>query len=309
MSVMARTLLPVVLLSTASGVARAEIRTEFSGWVLGEGAPLNTIGGRAQPDGRADASLQLKAFDVSGTGIEYGAQLAQGSARPRETAAYLYTQASWGRVQLGDAPGATAQLLPRAARIGLGQVDGDQVFYGYSPARLAPLRLDDDASTRISYASPAFVGVQLAMSFAPRLGTYLVTPRGGRLARPRGARDLGEIALAGTRSLGAVEFKLGGAYVRSQPGDGWGFGAEASWGSWTLAGGFTHDRAHAAPNVGLSWAGGDVKLGTSWARDQDGRAVVAVGADWTVRPWLNLLADAVRQRERSLVLVAARGSF
>jgi hypothetical protein len=308
MSVMTRTLQAAFLLSTACGVAHAEIRTEFSGWVLGEGAPLKTGGGRAQPDGRLDGSLQLKAFDVSGTGIEYGAQLAQGSARPRETAAYGYAQAGWGRVQLGDAPGAMAQLLPRAARIGLGQVDGDQVFYGYSPARLAPLRLDDDASTRLSYASPAFVGVQLAASFAPRLGSYLITPRGGRLARPTGLRDVAELALNGTRSLGPVELKLGAGYAHAAERDGWGVGAEATWGGWTLAGGFTAD-GRDTPNVGLTWTSGAVRIGTSWARDQTGRAVVAIGTEWTVRPWLSLLADAVDQRERSLLLLAARGSF
>jgi hypothetical protein len=303
MSVMARTLPVVLLLSTAGGVARAEIRTEVSGWAIGEGAI-----GRAQPNNRFDGALQLKAFDIAGNGIEYGFYGAQGSARPRETAAYFYTQAGWGRIQLGDAPGAVAQLLPRAARVGLGQVDGDQVFYGYAPARLAPLRLDDDASTRISYASPAFVGVQLAASFAPRLGTYAITPRGGRLARPAGLRDLGEIALNGTRTVGSVEIKLGAGYAHAAERDGWGIGAEASWGSWTLAGGFTDD-SRTAPNIGLTWSGSAVKIGTSWARDQTGRRVVAVGGEWIVRPWLSLLADAVDQRERSLLLLAARGSF
>ncbi|GIL40765.1 hypothetical protein TMPK1_30020 [Rhodospirillales bacterium TMPK1] len=305
---MARTLPLVLFLSMSGGVARADIRTAFSGWVQAEGAPLKHDGGRAQPNGMFDGSLQLKAFDVSATGIEYGFYGAQGSARPRETAAYLYAQAGWGRIQLGDAPGAVAQVLPRAARVGLGQVDGDQGFYGYAPARLAPLRLDDDASTRISYVSPAFVGVQLAASFAPRLGTYAITPRGGRLARPQGLRDLGEIAVNGTRTLGSVELKLGAGYAHAVEHDGWAVGAEATWGAWSLAGGLTDD-TKVAPNVGLTWSGSAVKLGTSWARDLNGRRVVAIGADWAVRPWLNLLADAVDQRERSLLLLAARGSF
>lgn len=286
------------------GVARAEIRTEFSGWAIGEGAI-----GRANPDGRIDGALQLKAFDIAGNGIEYGAYLSQGSARPRETAAYAYAQAGWGRIQLGDAPGAVAQLLPRAARVGLGQVDGDQVFYGFAPARLAPLRLDDDASTRISYASPAFVGVQLAASFAPRVGTYLVTPRGGRLARPNGLHNVGEIALNGSRSFGPVELKLGAGYAHADERDGWSAGAEATWGSFTLGAGFTADTRD-APNVGLTWSvSSTVRLGASWARDQDGRTVVAAGLEWAVKPWLSLLADAAEQRERSLLLLAARTSF
>jgi hypothetical protein len=300
--------LSIVLLAAASPAparAQSELRTEFTGWVQATGA---TGAGRS---GRLDGNLQLRAFDYTATGIEYGLQLAEGSARPRENQAMLYMQAGWGRLQLGDQPGPTAALLPRAPRVGLGQVDGEGAFFGAGAGRVLPAALEDDVAPRLSYVSPAFVGVQLGLGLTARRGDpWIRAPRNkvqGRFPRPVAdggrSRSLGEAVLTGTRQIGETELRLGASYAGGAAGQDWGLGTDLAWKSWRIGGGWSPGN----PNVGLSWNEAPWGAALSYARSERGDTV-GVGASWAARRWLELNADLVHADDTRL-LVATRLSF
>lgn len=312
-----------------AAIALDDIRTDFSGWVLLEQARVG-----ARNEGRIDGSLALKLYDYSATGIEYGIDAAQGSARPRENRLTAYSQASWGRIQLGDATGPLARLLPRAPTVGLGQIDGDAAFFTGRPALLVPYNLDDDISTRLAYQSPAFLGVELGVAYAPRLGWSLIEPRSSRFPAPRATqRNAVEIALAGTKTIGAVELKAGAGYVRGQgigvhDLDAWSIGLQASWEGWVLGGGYVRDgksgqgqravdglapTSRGETNVGLAWKHERWGVAVSYAREElerrGAKERYGIGGTWQARPWLELMADAVRQEGRSLLLLATRLTF
>lgn len=116
------------------------------------------------------------------SGLEYGAVIElEGDTNVLESTdeTWVYVEGGWGRVQLGDNDGVSgfsagivagddgAALSAANVAAGTGGLDGDVVSDLFGITTYEPLGTED--ATKISYATPKFAGLNVAVSYAPNL--------------------------------------------------------------------------------------------------------------------------------------------
>lgn len=126
-------------------------------------------------DFQMESEIHVNAKGVTENGLEYGAKVQLRASTDDSLASdevTIWLESRWGRVELGDQDGAADVMAYYAPKIGWGQAvdsDADDWLDGSSKAQIGPKALDTADSTKISYFTPRFYGVQLGASYAPEL--------------------------------------------------------------------------------------------------------------------------------------------
>jgi predicted porin len=269
-------------------------------------------------DGEAHAQVQGQ----TETGVTYGGRLQLlPAAEARDNGSYVAVGWWWGQFRIGDYGGAAKELSISAPTVGLGQIDGDLDRFGGPSALIAPYKLDNDDSAKLTYLSPMIFGLRLGLSYTPVLtgGVAEIVP--APHAPGVGAhRNVGEFALSESRDFDDLTLTIGGAYVtgaaapnsQSRGLSGGSLGAKAAWNGFTLGAGFIYDGARTLPadprpghvlvddivsefNAGVTYTVARWNFGASWAHDRCDRAattdLAALGASYRIAPGLTVGAD------------------
>jgi hypothetical protein len=304
----------------------ADIDTSLGGFVkLQYGAFDASSPGSPDQGARLDGEAHLAIDGETDTGIAYGGRLQLlRAAKPRDNGSFLHVAWAWGEFRLGDYGGAAKELTLSAPTIGIGQIDGDLDRFGGPSALIAPYKLDNDDSTRLTYLSPAILGFRLGLSYAPELagGGVEAVPE----PRVNGAdrhRNVVEVALASARDIGdttvetSATWVTGGAEAASHLHDlsGAAAGVRVIWNDLTIGGGFVFDGARVLPvdprpghvqiesvtseiNAGATYAAGRWSFGVSWAHDErnamPSNDIWAAGAAYRLADGFSVAADILR---------------
>jgi hypothetical protein len=246
------------------------------------------------------------------------------AAKPRDNGTYVSAGWAWGEFRLGDYGGAVQELAISAPVVGVGQIDGDLDRFQGPSALIAPYALNDDDSTKLTYLSPAILGLRLGLSYTPELsgGGVEIVPEQHVPGIDR-HRNVVEIAVESSRDIGEVTVSTSAAYVGGAATDGshlhdlagGALGAKLTWNDLTIGGAFIHDGAATLPvdprpghvllagiiseiNFGLTYNLGRFGLGASWAHDyrhaRDSNDIWAAGAVYRISDGVTLAADLLR---------------
>ncbi len=320
------TIVAAIVIGAPRFAGAADIDASIGGFVKAQYGALDPATPGAPGQGAwLDGEAHLAIESETDTGIAYGGRLQLiRAAKPRDNGSYIHAGWAWGEFRLGDYGGAAKELTLSAPTVGIGQIDGDLDRFGGPSALIAPYKLDNDDSTRLTYLSPQILGFRLGASYAPELAGGGVEaspePRVGGIDRHR---NVAEIALASSRDIGDVTVQTsatwvtGGAVAGSHLHDldGAAIGTRLTWNDLTVGGGFVFDGAGAAPvdprpghvqiesvtrevNAGITYATGRWGFGASWAHD-DRKAlpandIWAAGAVYRVADGVSLAADLLR---------------
>jgi hypothetical protein len=243
---------------------------------------------------RLDGEAHLDLSGQTDTGVTYGARLQfPDDAKPRDNGAFVEAGWVWGEFRLGDYGGAAKELTVSAPTIGIGQIDGDFDRFGGPSTLIAPYKLDNDDSAKLTYLSPAVYGIRLGVSYTPELsaapGDFSLTRGVAPNARPR---NVTEVAINVSRDIGEATMTSGAAYVLGSAAagshlhdlSGFSTGTKIAWNGFTIGGGFVYDGAATLPfdprpghrsvesivdeiNFGATYETGRWGFGASWAHD------------------------------------------
>ncbi len=316
----------LVGLAIAPTASAADIDTSLGGFVklqfgaFDPGAPPHGADGA-----RIDGEAHLSVSGQTDTGITYGLRLQLlRAAKPRDDGTFIEAGWAWGEFRLGDYGGAAKELGVSAPTVGIGQIDGDFDRFGAPSTLLVPYKLDNDDSTRLTYLSPAILGLRLGLSFAPELAGGGIEPVPGRtLSGIDRHRDVTEIALQSARDIGDATVTVSGTYVAGAAAagshlhdlNGASAGVRVAWNAFTAGIGFVHDGAATLPvdprpghvgvetitdevNAGLTYDLGRWRLGASWAHDarasRPATDMASAGAVYRIVRGVSVAADLAR---------------
>lgn len=301
----------------------APIDTSLGGFVkLQLGAIGEPRADRETAQARLDGEVHLELSGQTDTGVAYGGRVQiVPAAKPRDNATFMQAGWAWGEVRLGAAGGAVRELSITAPTVGIGQIDGDLDRFGGPSTLMAPYALANDDSLRLTYVSPAVLGVRFGLSYAPELasGGYSAFPAGRADSIDR-HRNLVEAALSLSRDLGAVTVGLALTAVGGEAATGarlhdltgGSIGANLAWNGLTVGGAFIHDGGGTLPldprpghllvesvtdefQLGAAYAADRWKLGLSWAHDArrglPTNNVWGLGAVYRVADGVTIAAD------------------
>ncbi len=271
---------------------------------------------------RLDGEAHLDLSGQTDTGVTYGARLQfPDGAKPRDNGAFIRAGWAWGEIRLGDYGGAAQELMVSAPTIGIGQIDGDFDLFGGPSTLVAPYKLDNDDSAKLTYLSPAVYGIRLGLSYTPELsaapGDFSLYRGMARNDRPR---NVTEIALNISRDIGEATMTSGAAYVLGAAAagshlhdlSGFSAGTKIAWNGFAIGGGFVYDGAGALPfdprpghrfvesiideiNFGATYEAGRWGFGASWAHDNRqalaATDVVSAGIVYRIAKGITVAAD------------------
>jgi outer membrane protein OmpU len=250
------------LLALASVPAKADLEVTIGGFTAFQAGFFdNDTANNSDRDFQSEAEIVVTAAGKADNGLEYGAHIQLDASTSDTTNAgetALYLAGSWGRVELGDAHGAS-ELNVFAPTVGVGQINGSYDDYVTSTA-LAGLNnaswttgvndrgdhlftaMDSDTRTKVTYYTPQFSGFQAGVSFAPEVdrGETVTLVEGG-------LKNFFEVGVKYEGSFQNVGVALGGSYNFADAGDlaaiedlrSWSLGAQLSYNGFTFGGGYT----------------------------------------------------------------------
>jgi hypothetical protein len=301
----------------------ADIDTSLGGFVKFQYAAGDPSPGLMEGQGaRIDGELHLELAGQTDTGVTYSGRLQLvRAAKPRDNGTYVSVGWAWGELRLGDYGGAAKELSISAPTVGIGQIDGDLDRFGGPSALIAPYALANDDSTRLTYLSPAILGIRIGLSYAPELagGGIEAVPemRAGGIDRHRNvveagaelSRDIGDITVTtGATYVGGDA--VAGAHLHDLAGGS--VGTRLVWNGLTIGGGFVYDGADILPldprpghvltesidseaNFGVSYELGRWQMAASWAHDwrkaQHANDIWAAGAVFRIVDGVTIAAD------------------
>ncbi len=298
----------------------SDIDTNLGGFVKLQYGPTDR---NSESDGvRFDGEAHLEISGQTDTGITYGGRLQlPDDAKPRDNATFVKIGWAWGEIRLGDYGGAAKELTVSAPTIGIGQIDGDFERFGAPSALIAPDKLDNDDSAKLTYLSPAVYGIRLGVSYTPELsaapGDFALYRSIAQQDRPR---NVTEIALSVSRDIGEATMTSGAAYVSGSaaPGShlhdlsGFSAGTKIAWNGFTVGGGIVYDGAATLPfdprpghravesiideiNFGATYETGNWGFGASWAHDNRkalaATDIISAGAVYRIAKGITIAAD------------------
>jgi outer membrane protein OmpU len=264
-------------------VAAAQAADKIS---LGLSGSYNTgIGFSSQDDGVNDAGADVRSHAIMvdseinfagattlDNGIEVGfrAELEIADAGTTdyidEHFVYFENMDVWGRVEMGDRDGAEAKTMVFGPLVNGNTITGLSAFNWRSTpgaANLAggPLVLGGLVfladSTKITYYTPKFSGLQLGVSYTPQPGAE----NAKALAGEADLNALGEGKAVGANWTGS----LGDASVR----------ASAGWSSADAESALSNDRTQWSTGINISMSGW--QFGGGYVKDETGGGLVSVG--------------------------------
>ncbi|MFZ4762007.1 MAG: porin [Alphaproteobacteria bacterium] len=334
---MKKVFLSVILSVLLTGItpAIAEIETKVGGFVkfqygFFDHKTKNVVqNNKTSNDSLVDSDIYIRAHQTADNGLEYGAQVdLKASRNNTETSqnVFVYSQGAFGRVELGDTPGAANELTVRAPTVGIGQIDSKLYRWNLPTALLVPNNFDDDYSTKLSYYTPSFSGVRLGLSYMPQLGSageeVIFSQVQQSVAQPRSIDQpnaLQSIVQAGVQykeTFGKVNSITGGSYVM---GDGkkrlaaptfyynnarsWALGTQLGIGPFSVGGGYLHSGNSLSYqnltglneyNLGASYSNGPWAIGVSFVQqnaDQADTMLYGGGVNYTLYEGWTLGAD------------------
>ena len=275
-----------------------------------------------------DGEAHLNVADETDTGAAYGARLQLApAAKPRDNGSYIHAEWAWGQIRIGDYGGAAKELTISAPTIGVGQIDGDFDRLGAPSALIAPYKLDNDDSVKLTYLSPVILGFRAGVSYTPELsGGQIEIVRQRLVNRAARHRNVVELAASSARDIGDVAVTVSGAFVSggSRPDShlhdlaGGSAGLKVAWNGFIFGGGFVYDGAATLAgddrpghrmidsivdeiNLGLAYESGRWKVGASWAHDDRNAAqssdIAAIGVDYRAFQGVTFSADLARFTE------------
>lgn len=163
--------------------ARAEMDVNVGGYVTTQAGFFdNDELNNSDRDFRSKSEIRIRANGTADNGLEYGARVdlrtsTDNTGNSRRTGIHL--ESGWGRFEFGDLDGATNALTVLAPTVGIGQINGSYVNFIPTADRPAGsvvdtgggiLRpLDSDQSTKVTYYTPRYMGLQAGLSYVPEL--------------------------------------------------------------------------------------------------------------------------------------------
>lgn len=248
----------------------------YSGWNDSD------IVGLPSHEFRVDPEVHINTRATTDNGLTYGIhyELETGGGRGMRTdEAVGYISGAFGKVEFGDEDGASERLAVYAPAVGFGQLDGDyDVFVGNAPSNLGASSVetsffitpDSGDSTKVSYFTPVWNGLQAGVSYAAQVneGDSVVTAA-------TGYDSVIEAGVNYQREFSGVGFKVGATLTdlnattaAANLGDvtAWQVGGQISYAGATLGGGYVD---HGGIGIGVAPAAGTYvgavnKLEDSW---------------------------------------------
>ena len=282
-----------ILLATtaliAAGVfaspAQANLEVTVGGYAAFQAAMFdNDQTNESGRDFQSEAQILVSADATADNGLQYGAKVlldASSDDSNNTDEVGLYLAGSFGRVEMGDDDGAS-ELAVFAPTVGIGQINGSYDDYVLATAQGHALNdrgdhsftsLDTDDSTKITYYTPKYNGVQFGVSYAPELndeGEHVEFTE-----NTAEASDVFEFGLGYDGEISGVQVKAGAIYVMGDAATGtedlnsWTLGAKLGYQGFSFGGSYTDD--------------GD-SFGTTGAAN-DEISTWTVGATYEQGPW------------------------
>ena len=320
-----------LLLSTAivggamllAGPAFAEVTVTVSGgYVFQVGwGDEDVVETRRDPDFSSDAEVHIKADGTSEeTGLKYGVKLELFADQNTDSdghdsnvdEAVMYLSGEWGRILLGDEDGAADNMIYHAASIaaGSGGVDGDTFEYYNTQgnAQVGPKFGDSGDSTKITYFTPRFSGIQVGVSYAPDTksdGTDIGLENG------TGVEDFVEVGINFVESFNGIDVAIAATGGFGDDADGahedtssWSVGAKIGFSGITIAAGYADEGDSGDPtathtdqtlwNVGVAYGVGPWSVSAGYLDSENGSEEFqhfALSATYSIAPGLNVQAD------------------
>lgn len=243
-------------------------------------------------DVQSDSEIIFEGSTTLDNGIQFGVvvELEANNSGDQIDQSYLWMEAPFGRIEIGDADNAAALMHYTAPDVGIGLNDGDQFNWVVNGTGSAGttfistfLYVTEDASTKITYFTPRIAGFQLGVSYAPELTqdrnampTNINYENGfwGGLNYVRSFNDV------------SVAIAVGGTYIGQEPNNATAPGAEDLWGvstgfnigyaGFTLGGSFAYTSGftgQTAAGVGVDAEGIGFDIGLAY---ETGPAAVSI---------------------------------
>lgn len=292
----------IALAAVLANPAKAELEVTVGGFTAFQAAAFNNdvIEGTNR-DFQSEAEIRVNADATADNGLQYGAEMAlnastSDSANAKSTSVYL--AGGWGRFEMGDKQGAS-ELVVFAPTVGIGQINGSYDDYLDAPAHMLNDRgnhnftaFDSDYSTKATYYTPKYMGLQAGVSYAPEyqsitaLGTTFPGGTGENITLQKNssvASDIWEAGLGYQGEFSGVMFKAGGNYTHADTIDGvgledvsaWSIGMQLGYQGFRLGGGYTDngdslqfsglaDNESSSWNVGATYENGPWGVGISY---------------------------------------------
>lgn len=234
-------------------------------------------------DFRFESEVHVRMGGVADNGLEYGAVVELQTSTNDENAAdetYVTLRDSWGALNLGDEDGAADQLSVFAPTVGIGQINGQYLFWVETASRPAGnledtgggmiKPMDTEDSTKVTYYTPRYAGLQAGVSYVPELDEDSHGEAVQFSDASGNQRDGFETGLNYTnRYKNGLRVNAGAAYVRSEAKDGsgredvsaWGLGLRLGYKEFELGGGYV-DNGDSNNDTGIAdddetaWNGG-----------------------------------------------------
>lgn len=317
------------LLALSAAPARAELEVTIGGFTAFQAAVFDKVGASStNRDFQSETELGISADGKTDNGLEYGAYVQLEASTSDTTNAgetMIYVSGNWGRVDLGDTPGAS-DLVVYAPTIGAGQINGS--YDDYFPTTVLATTpnnrgdhlftaIDTGYETKVSYTTPKIAGFQAGVSYVPEssMGESVEMTSTSRT-------DTYEFGLAYEGEYSGVSLAFGGNYILgnsttagTEDLNAWSAGLQMGYEGFHFGGGYTHDGDSLAAtgvandnvtawNVGATYETGPWGFGLSYLLtdyDTNGEApgvnggtfsAVMAGASYQLAPGLTLSADA-----------------
>jgi len=166
---------------TLAPAAHAEMEVSISGYsTFQAGFFDNEFANQSGRDFQSESEVHIRAEGETDSGLKYGSKIELLTSTSDGTNAdetVIYASGNWGKIELGDEDGASDQSAVLAPTVGIGQINGSYLDWVQSTSRPAGnvedtgggmiKPLDTDDSTKVTYYTPRYMGLQGGISYAP----------------------------------------------------------------------------------------------------------------------------------------------